>query len=142
MWISTINLCWHCKKSFPLIIFLRKLQIRSHFRTLYFLCIVTTFLTKIYLPLSHLKGLKFIILVWNYNYSDIKKKAQNIVRNDKLKILFQISRNGFSKMRQITLQFFTLQRIIATAISTTASKDTTKYSCYQSNYEFCSSWTQ
>ena len=36
-------------------------------------------------------------------------KAQNIVRNDKLKILFQISRNGFSKMRQITLQFFTLQ---------------------------------
>ena len=107
-----------------------------------FLCIVTTFLTKIYLPLMHLKGLKFIILVWNYNYSDIKKKAQNIVRNDKLKILFQISRNGFSKMRQITLQFFTLQRIIATAISTTASKDTTKYSCYQSNYEFCSSWTQ
>lgn len=107
-----------------------------------FLCIVTTFLTKIYLPLMHLKGLKFIILVWNYNCSDIKKKAQNIVRNDKLKILFQISRNGFSKMRQITLQFFTLQRIIATAISTTASKDTTKYSCYQSNYEFCSSWTQ
>lgn len=107
-----------------------------------FLCIVTTFLTKIYLPLMHLKGLKFIILVWNYNYSDIKKKAQNIVRNDKLKILFQISRNGFSKMRQITLQFFTLQWIIATAISTTASKDTTKYSCYQSNYEFCSSWTQ
>ena len=104
-----------------------------------FLCIVTTFLTKIYLPLMHLKGLKFIILVWNYNYSDIKKKAQNIVRNDKLKILFQISRNGFSKMRQITLQFFTLQRIIATAISTTASKDTTKYSCYQSNYEFCNS---
>ena len=104
-----------------------------------FLCIVTTFLTKIYLPLMHLKGLKFIILVWNYNYSDIKKKAQNIVRNDKLKILFQISRNGFSKMRQITLQFFTLQWIIATAISTTASKDTTKYSCYQSIYEFCSS---
>ena len=107
-----------------------------------FLCIVTTFLTKIYLPLMHLKGLKFIILVWNYNCSDIKKKAQNIVRNDKLKILFQISRNGFSKMWQITLQFFTLQRIIATAISTRASKDTTKYSCYQSNYEFCSSWTQ
>ena len=104
-----------------------------------FLCIVTTFLTKIYLPLMHLKGLKFIILVWNYNYSDIKKKAQNIVRNDKLKILFQISRNVFSKMRQITLQFFTLQRIIATAISTTASKGTTKYSCYQSIYEFCSS---
>ena len=104
-----------------------------------FLCIVTTFLTKIYLPLMHLKGLKFIILVWNYNYSDIKKKAQNIVRNDKLKILFQISRNGFSKMRQITLQFFTLQWIIATAISTTASKDTTKYSFYQSNYEFCNS---
>ena len=39
---------------------------------------------EIYLPLMHLKILKFINFVRNYNFSDKKKKPQNNVGNNKL----------------------------------------------------------
>ena len=52
------------------------------------LCCVTSFLKSIYLPLMHLKILKFINFVKNYNFSDKKKKAQHILGNHKLEGTF------------------------------------------------------
>ena len=109
------------------------------YRKIHFMCSRTAFLKEIYFLLMRLKILKLINFITPYIFSVRESKHKILKDTANFKVYVQISRNNFSKMKQTTLNFFTFKSIIAATVSTATSKDTSKYSSYQSNYEFCNS---